>query len=81
MDLTTFIRTSRRGTAKRLAGELGISKSYLSQIAAKESLRRPELCVQIERITLGNVPRQHLRSDWRSIWPELSEIPPEKDAA
>lgn len=81
MDLKTFIRTSRRGTAKRLAEQLGISKSYLSQVAAKESLRTADMCVKIERLTLGNVPRQHLRTNWADIWPELSALPAEKDAA
>lgn len=81
MELKTFIQTSPRGTAKRLADRIGISASYLSQIATKESLRTPEMCVQIEGFTLGMVPRQHLRTNWREIWPELPSIPAEKDAA
>lgn len=81
MELKTFIQTSKRGTAKRLADQLGISASYLSQIASSENLRTPEMCVQIERLTLGAVPRQHLRTNWREVWPELSAIPVEKDAA
>jgi len=81
MELKPFIQTSRRGTAKRLADGLGISPSYLSQIAAKENLRTPELCVKIETLTLGAVPRQHLRTNWREVWPELSVIPAEKAVA
>lgn len=81
MDLKTFITTSQRGTAKRLAAALGFSASYLSQLAVTEALRKPELCVQIERLTLGMVPRQHLRSNWRDIWPELPDLPEQKSAA
>lgn len=81
MELKTFIHTSKRGTAKRLAEQMGMSASYLSQVAANENLRTPEMCVQIERITLGMVPRQHLRTNWREIWPELSSLPPEKAVA
>lgn len=81
MELKTFIQTSKRGTAKRLAAALGISASYLSQLSTNENLRTPELCVQIERMTLGAVPRQHLRSNWQGIWPELSALPADKDAA
>lgn len=71
MDLKTYISTSPRGTAKRIAAELEISPSYLSQIAANESLRSPHLCVKIEAVTDGAVRRQDMRSDWPSIWPEL----------
>jgi DNA-binding transcriptional regulator YdaS (Cro superfamily) len=81
MELKTFIQTSRRGTAKRLAEQMGISASYLSQVSAKENLRTPEMCVQIETLTLGAVPRQHLRTNWREVWPELSALPADKDAA
>lgn len=81
MELKTFIQTSKRGTAKRLAAELGFSASYLSQVAAKENLRTPEMCVKIERLTLGQVPRQHLLSNWREVWPELSDMPLDRVAA
>jgi DNA-binding transcriptional regulator YdaS (Cro superfamily) len=81
MDLKTFIQTSKRGTAKRLSEQMGISASYLSQVASSENLRTPEMCVQIERLTLGAVPRQHLRTNWMDVWPEISSIPAEKDAA
>lgn len=74
MDLKTYIQTSKRGTAKRLAENLDMSPSYLSQIAGAESLRTPELCVKIEMLTMGKVPRQHLRSNWREVWPELDDI-------
>lgn len=71
MELKEFITSSPRGTAKRMASYLGVSPSYLSQIASNESLRTPQLCVKIEIFTEGKVPRQHSRSDWASIWPEL----------
>jgi DNA-binding transcriptional regulator YdaS (Cro superfamily) len=71
MNLKSFIQADR-GRASRLAEKLGISRSYLSQLASGTSAISPERCVDIERETDGEVTRQDLRpDDWPRIWPEL----------
>jgi DNA-binding transcriptional regulator YdaS (Cro superfamily) len=73
MDLKTYIQADR-GRASRLAEQLGISRSYLSQMASGTAPISPERCVDIERETNREVTRQDLRpDDWRRIWPELPE--------
>jgi DNA-binding transcriptional regulator YdaS (Cro superfamily) len=73
MDLKTYI-SSERGRAVALATRLGVSPSYLSQMANGQSPISPERCVEIWRETGGEVTRQHLRpDDWQRIWPELAE--------
>lgn len=72
MDLKTYITTSERGTAAKLATALGISPSYLSQLASGQSPISPERCVLIERHTGGLVTRRDLCPDnYLAIWPEL----------
>ncbi len=71
MDLKTYI-TAERGRAVLLASKLGVSPSYLSQMANGQSPISAERCVEIWRETQGAVTRQHLRpDDWQRIWPEL----------
>lgn len=73
MDLKTYI-SAERGRAVALASRLGVSPSYLSQMANGQSPISPERCVDIWRETGGEVTRQHLRpDDWQRIWPELAE--------
>ncbi|WP_226020230.1 transcriptional regulator [Serratia symbiotica] len=72
MDLKKYIDNLDRGDAKKLATELGVSSSYLSQLASGRSSISPRRCVEIEKATNGQVSRQDLRpDDWESIWPEL----------
>lgn len=72
MDLKTYI-SSERGRAAVLAADLGISPSYLSQLAAGTAPLSPKRCVRIERATGGEVTRQDLLPlDWQDVWPELS---------
>lgn len=74
MKLKEYLDSLERGGAARLAERLGISSSYLSQLAHGLSPISPARCVEIERATDGNVTRKDLRpSDWHLIWPELSE--------
>lgn len=74
MDLKTYIQADR-GRASRLADKLGISRSYLSQLASGKAPLSAARCVAIERETEREVTRQELKSiDWPDIWPEL--IPP-----
>lgn len=73
MDLKTYITTGERGTAAKLASAIGVSPSYLSQMASGASPISPERCVAIERATKGVVTRKDLRpDDWQKIWPELA---------
>lgn len=58
-----------------MAEGMGISISYLSQLASGEASISPIRCVEIERLTDGQVKRQDLRpDDWFNIWPELLKL-------
>src|SRR4051794_11851246 len=72
MNLKEYIAGSKRGTAKKLAESLGISQSYLSQMASGQSPISQERCVVIEQVTGGMVPRWELKpGNWHKLWPEL----------
>lgn len=74
MNLKTYIGSAKRGTATRLAASIGVSISYLSQMASGAAPISAERCVVIERATNGAVSRRDLRpDDWQDIWPELAE--------
>lgn len=72
MDLKTYIAESERGAAAKLAATLGVSPSYLSQMANGQAPVSPHRCVEIEQATDGAVTRKELRDDWERIWPELA---------
>ncbi|VVE06999.1 transcriptional regulator [Pandoraea terrigena] len=75
MDLKTYLASLERGGVSKLAEEIGVSASFLSQMAAGSSAISPARCVLIEIATKQAVTRRDLRpDDWRSIWPEL-DIP------
>ena len=67
MDLKTYLSTSERGTAKQLAAAMGISTSYLSQLAhgvkGQEVRISIQRCVVIEDLTGGAVRCEELRPD------------------
>ncbi|EMH0466832.1 TPA: helix-turn-helix domain-containing protein [Providencia stuartii] len=72
MELKKYIDSLEWGGAKALADQLGVSKSYLSQMASGLSSISPKRCVEIELATNGAVTRMDLRpNDWNEIWPEL----------
>lgn len=48
-----------------------VSYSYLRLIAYGHKHPSARVAMQIELATGGRVTRQHLREDWREIWPEL----------
>lgn len=74
MNLKTYFSTLERGGATLLAEKLGVSISFLSQMASGAAAISPARCVAIERSTAGAVTRQELRpDDWHLIWPELAE--------
>jgi len=72
VQLSNFI-AQEKGNATQLAGRIGISPSYLSQMAAGYRSISPLRCLHIERATNGLVTRRDLRpQDWHLIWPELA---------
>ena len=72
MELKKYIDDLERGEAKKLASTLGVSSSFLSQMASGRCPVSPVRCVEIEVATQGSVTRQDLRpDDWDRIWPEL----------
>lgn len=73
MKLKGYLDGLERGGAARLAEELSISNSYLSQLASGAAPISPARCVEIERVTNGKVTRKELRpDDWEKIWPEIA---------
>lgn len=73
MDLKTYITSGVRGRATKLAAVLGVSTSYLSQMASGKSPISAKRCVLIEVETLV-VTRKDLRpDDWAETWPELAK--------
>ncbi|WP_186276366.1 transcriptional regulator [Burkholderia gladioli] len=82
MDLKTYLSSLERGGASKLAEEVGVSPSFLSQMAAGSSAISPARCVLIERATGAVVSRRDLRpDDWRDIWPELTDPEPAAQGA
>lgn len=84
MLLNEYIN-AQRGNATALADKIGVSLSYLSQLAAIDPEKRAALspirAVQIEEATDRLVTRQEMRpDDWHLIWPELRAAT-EKEAA
>lgn len=73
MNLKSYI-SIRHGKAKVLAYEIGVSPSFLSQMAAGDRSVSPEYAVAIEQATNGAVTRKDLRpNDFWKIWPDLSK--------
>jgi DNA-binding transcriptional regulator YdaS (Cro superfamily) len=73
MDLKTYI-DGERGRATKLAAALGISPSYLSQMASGTAPISTKVSVKIEDATEKMVTRKDLHPiDWPEMWPELVE--------
>lgn len=71
MDLKSWL-TQERGRGARLAGAIGVSPAFVSQMMVRGRPAPAEQCVAIERETEGAVMRWDLRpADWHRIWPEL----------
>lgn len=84
MNLKKYLLTFERGGASRFADTLGVSISFLSQMASGTAAISPARAVAIEQATNGAVTRRDLRpNDWHLIWPELAwpEAGQKKDAA
>lgn len=75
MKLRNYLKLER-GRATKLAKEMGVSKSYLSQLASGLSPISTARAVEIETLTGGEVPRFDTRpDDWQKHWPELAPKP------
>lgn len=70
MKLKEYL-SQKRGATNDLARELGVSKSYVSQLARGVAPIHPNRAVQIETLTGGQVRRWDLIADWHKTWPEL----------
>ncbi len=71
MKLKLYLLNGGRGCARDLAEKIGVSPSYLSQMASGQTSISPKRCVQIEIATEGLVTREDLHPNWYEIWPEL----------
>jgi DNA-binding transcriptional regulator YdaS (Cro superfamily) len=74
MKLRDYLN-AERGASARLAAQLEVSPSFLSQMAAGDAAISPARCVLIEKYTEGVVTRKDLRHDWMDIWPEIRPVP------
>jgi len=75
MTLNEYI-TKQRGNCLRLANALGVSSSYVSQMASGYRAIAPSRCLAIERATGGLVTRGDLRPhDCMNIWPDIAPLP------
>lgn len=61
MTLKEFIKSLRVGDAKKFAARLGVSPSYLSQMASGRTAISPTRALMIESATEGQVSRAELR--------------------
>ena len=73
MTLKEYILKSDRGAAAILAEKLGISPSYLSQLASGKAPISVERAVEIWQLTDGVVTREEMFPDsYLAKWPELA---------
>lgn len=73
MTLREYLDSLERGAAARLAAQLDVSASFLSQMAAGDAAISNKRCVLLETLTDGAVSRKDLHpDDWMEIWPELA---------
>ncbi len=63
MELKTYLTNLQRGGISKLASSLGISSSYLSQLASGAAPISIERSIEIEKATLGAVRCEELRPD------------------
>ena len=77
MQLKDYL-SKRRGNATTLADKLGVSISFLSQMASGNAAISPRRAIEIERFTDGEVTRADcLPNEWQHIWPEYKPNNPE----
>lgn len=64
MKLKEWLEGKPRGTRAQLARSLGVSSTWVCQIAAERKLPSLEVAIAIERLTNGQVARSTLRPDF-----------------
>ena len=72
MQLKQYI-SDESGRSGALAKAIGVSPSYLSQMASGATAISPKRSVEIELATDGIVTRKDTNPDWEKIWPERKE--------
>lgn len=72
MDLKTHFSNLERGAAAKIAKEMEVSPSYLSQMVSGTAPISPQRAVEFEKVLGGAVTRKDIYpNDWHLIWPEL----------
>lgn len=64
--------SAKRGRAAELARRMKVTAGMLTAWRNGSKAIPPLRCVQIEKLTDGQVPRWVLHPDWESLWPELA---------
>lgn len=77
MKLKTYLSTLERGGVSSLAKELGISPSYLSQLASGAAPISHSRCIDIEKATNGAIRCEDLRPDvdWAYLRNSANVVP------
>lgn len=76
MDLKTYL-SKERGRASKLATELRVTPTTISEWAGGKKPIPAERCTEIERCTKGKVTCEDLRPDLAEHWAYLSSRRPE----
>lgn len=63
MTLREYFEQKRHGSKAEMAATLGISRTWLALLISGLRVPSPELALEIERITNGEVRRVDLRPD------------------
>lgn len=72
MKLRAYLELER-GRSASLARKLGVKPVNVSRWSSGAHPVPTHRCVQIERLTGGEVRRQDLRDDFADHWPELAQ--------
>lgn len=73
MQLADYLKQSPRGEAARIARELGVPPSNVSEYARLVRYVPPDKAPALERETCFQVLREEMfmSIDWRKVWPDL----------
>lgn len=63
MTLQEFFSTKPLGAKAEMANAIGVSRTWMALLIAGSTVPSPELCVEIEKYTRGQVTRKSLRPD------------------
>jgi DNA-binding transcriptional regulator YdaS (Cro superfamily) len=71
MHLSTYLQQSPRGEGAELARRIGVPRPLIYQWAKRTRACPPVRCVALEKETFGQVLRECMHDNWRSLWPDL----------